>query len=490
MRIKPIASALAAAGLGVAVLGGLAHADIPFLHTAATEAAAPANAAVPTVKPSAVVALPDFTSLVDKYGPAVVNVSVTGTVKTGAEMPQIPGLDPNDPLWQFFRRFQGPGQMPRGEQPVRGLGSGFIVSADGVILTNAHVVDGADEVTVKLTDKREFKAKVIGVDKPSDVAVLKIAASNLPTVQLGDSTNVKVGEWVVAIGSPYGFDNTVTSGIVSAKSRSLPDGNYVPFIQTDVAVNPGNSGGPLFNMKGEVVGINSQIYSRTGGFQGLSFAIPIDVALKVKDQLQQHGRVTRGRLGVTIQNVNQELAESFGLKKLSGALVSSVEKDGPAAKAGLEPGDVILKVDGKEITQSAELAARIADVKPGTATTLEVWRKGSTQDVKVTVGELKDKTVASADSGDKGHGRLGLAVRPLTPEEQQQADVKGGLLVNDVSGPAAKAGIQPGDVILSVNGTAVKSVEQLRDLTAKAGKHIALLVQRDDAKIFVPVDLG
>jgi serine protease Do len=490
MRIKPIASALAAAGLGVAVLGGLAHADIPFLHTAATEAAAPANAAVPTVKPSAVVALPDFTSLVDKYGPAVVNVSVTGTVKTGAEMPQIPGLDPNDPLWQFFRRFQGPGAMPRGEQPVRGLGSGFIVSADGVILTNAHVVDGADEVTVKLTDKREFKAKVIGVDKPSDVAVLKIAASNLPTVQLGDSSNVKVGEWVVAIGSPYGFDNTVTSGIVSAKSRSLPDGNYVPFIQTDVAVNPGNSGGPLFNMKGEVVGINSQIYSRTGGFQGLSFAIPIDVALKVKDQLQQHGRVTRGRLGVTIQNVNQELAESFGLKKLSGALVSSVEKDGPAAKAGLEPGDVILKVDGKEIAQSAELAARIADVKPGTTTTLEVWRKGSTQDVKVTVGELKDKTVASTDSGDKNHGRLGLAVRPLTPEEQQQADVKGGLLVNDVSGPAAKAGIQPGDVILSINGTAVKSVEQLRDLTAKAGKHIALLVQRDDAKIFVPVDLG
>jgi serine protease Do len=490
MKLKPIASALAAAGLGVAVLAGFAHADkAVVLPTAATTVAATQAAAnVPTAAPSPAVALPDFTVLVEKYGPAVVNVSVTGTMKTAA--PQIPGLDPDDPLSQFFRRFQGQGPMPRGEVPTRGLGSGFIVSNDGIILTNAHVVDGADEVIVRLTDKREFKAKVVGVDKPSDVAVLKINASNLPTVRLGDSTNVKVGEWVVAIGSPYGFDNTVTSGIVSAKSRSLPDGNYVPFIQTDVAVNPGNSGGPLFNMKGEVVGINSQIYSRTGGFQGLSFAIPIDMAIKVKDQLQQYGHVTRGRLGVTIQNINQELAESFGLKKLAGALVSSVEKGGPASKAGLQPGDVILKIDGKEINQSAEVAAKVAEVKPGTTTTLQVWRKGETHDVKVTVGELKDKTVASNDKGDGERGRLGLAVRPLTPEEQEQADVKGGVVVNDVSGPAARAGIQPGDVILSLNGTPVKSAEQLRELVAKAGKRVALLVQREDAQIFVPVDLG
>jgi serine protease Do len=492
MKMKPIASALAAAGLGVAVLAGFAHADKGVLRPIAATAVAATQAApnVPTVAPSPAVALPDFTSLVEKYGPAVVNVSVTGTMKTAT--PQIPGMDPDDPLWQFFRRFQGPGggQMPRGEVPTRGLGSGFIVSNDGIILTNAHVVDGADEVNVRLTDKREFKAKVIGVDKPSDVAVLKIDAGNLPTVRLGDSTDVRVGEWVIAIGSPYGFDNTVTAGIVSAKSRSLPDGNYVPFIQTDVAVNPGNSGGPLFNMKGEVVGINSQIYSRTGGFQGLSFAIPIDMAIKVKDQLQQHGHVTRGRLGVTIQNINQELAESFGLKKLAGALVSSVEKGGPASKAGLQPGDVILKIDGKEINQSAEVAAKVAEVKPGTSTTLQVWRNGTTQDVKVTVGELKDKTVASNNKGDGERGRLGLAVRPLTPEEQQQAEVNGGVVVSDVSGPAAKAGIQPGDVILSMNGTPVKSAEQLRELVAKAGKHIALLVQREDAQIFVPVDLG
>jgi serine protease Do len=431
------------------------------------------------------VALPDFSSLVDKYGPAVVNVSVTGTVKTNTQM--FPGMDPDDPFWQFFRRFQ---PMPRGEQPVRGLGSGFIVSPEGIILTNAHVVDGADEVTVKLTDKREFKAKVVGVDKQSDVAVLKIAASNLPTVKLGDSAGVKVGEWVVAIGSPYGFENTVTAGIVSAKGRSLPEDNYVPFIQTDVAVNPGNSGGPLFNMKGEVVGINSQIYSRTGGFQGLSFAIPIDVAVKVKDQLQQYGHVTRGRLGITIQGLDQQLAESFGLKKPTGALISAVEKNGPAAKAGLEPGDVILKVDGKEISQSNELPGKVAELKPGSTTTLQIWRKGSARDVKVTVGELKDKTVASNAGGDHEGGRLGLAVRPLTREEQQEADVNGGLLVSDASGPAAKAGIQPGDVILALNGTSVKSVEQLRDLVGKAGKHIALLVQRQDAKIFVPVDLG
>ena len=487
MKFKSIVSGLVAAGLGIAVTAGVAQADWSFFkHTDKAAAAAPA-AAASAAAPVATVALPDFSSLVDKYGPAVVNISVTGTMKTNTQIPQFPGMDPDDPFWQFFRRFQ---PIPRGEQPVRGLGSGFIVSPEGIILTNAHVVDGADEVTVKLTDKREFKAKVVGVDKQSDVAVLKIPASNLPTVKLGDSAGVRVGEWVVAIGSPYGFENTVTAGIVSAKGRSLPEDNYVPFIQTDVAVNPGNSGGPLFNMKGEVVGINSQIYSRTGGFQGLSFAIPIDVAVKVKDQLQQYGHVTRGRLGITIQGLDQQLAESFGLKKPTGALISAVEKNGPAAKAGLEPGDVILKVDGKEISQSNELPGKVAELKPGSTTTLQIWRKGSARDVKVTVGELKDKTLAFNAGGDHEGGRLGLAVRPLTREEQQEADVNGGLLVSDASGPAAKAGIQPGDVILALNGTSVNSVEQLRDLVGKAGKHIALLVQRQDAKIFVPVDLG
>jgi serine protease Do len=379
--------------------------------------------------------------------------------------------------------------MPQGEMPERGLGSGFIVSPDGVILTNAHVVDSASRVTVKLTDKREFTAKVIGVDKPSDVAVLKIDAKNLPIVKLDPADDVKVGEWVVAIGSPYGFDNSATSGIVSAKSRTLPGDSYVPFIQTDVAVNPGNSGGPLFNTKGEVVGINSQIYTRTGGYQGLSFAIPINVALHVKDQLVQHGSVTRGRLGVTIQDVNQALADSFGLKKPAGALVSSVEKGSAAAKAGLEPGDVILRYNDKDIASSSELPALVAETAPGTTTRLEVMRKGETRHIDVTVGEFKNAKVASADVAGQNHGRLGVVVRSLSRDEQKQAGA-GGVVVEDATGAAADAGIQPGDMILSVNGTPVKSPEQLKLLVSKAGKHVALLVQRDEAKIFVPVDLG
>jgi len=402
-------------------------------------------------------------------------------------VPQFPGMDPHDPFFQFFRQF--PWAAPQNQVPTHGLGSGFIVSPDGVILTNAHVVDDASEVTVKLTDKREFQAKVIGSDKQSDIAVIKIDAKDLPVVKLGSASGVKVGEWVLAIGSPYGFENSVTSGIVSAKSRSLPDESYVPFIQTDVAINPGNSGGPLFNMKGEVIGINSQIYSRTGGYQGLSFAIPINVAVKVKDQLQQYGKVSRGRLGIVIQEVNQQLADSFGLKTPSGALVSSVEEGGPAAKAGLKSGDVILKFDGKDISRSAELPARVADIKPGTKATLQVWRSGATKNVEVTVGEMKDAKVASAAAPGEAHGRLGLAVRPLTPEERQQVGSKG-LVVEGVSGPAARAGIQAGDVVLSVNGAPVQSVEQLRAQVEKSGKTVALLVQREDTKIFVPVDLS
>jgi serine protease Do len=374
--------------------------------------------------------------------------------------------------------------------PVRGQGSGFIISPDGRILTNAHVVDGAKEVDVKLTDRREFQAKVLGIDPYSDVALIKIEAHDLPTVKLGNPSETQVGDWVVAIGSPFGFENTVTAGIVSAKGRSLPGEAYVPFIQTDVAVNPGNSGGPLFNLQGEVIGINSQIFSRTGGYQGLSFATPIDVAAKVEQQLVAHGKVTRGRLGVSIQEVDQSLAESFGLPKPEGALVSSVEKGSPADRAGIEPGDVILKMDGKSIVESADLPALVGDAKPGSKASLEIVRKGAHKDVEVTLGRMKDVKLAGNANTQAEKGRLGLAVRPLDADERQQAGVENGLMVEGVAGPAARAGIQPGDVILQVNGTPIRSVEQLRELTQKSGKHMAVLVQREDARIFVPVDLG
>jgi len=483
MKHNILVRGLIAAGV-IAVVGAGAFSAG---HRFPSEAAA-ANAPVAVAAaPSASALLPDFTGIVERNGPAVVNISVTHDVKTNSRMRQFPGVDPDNPFFEFFRRF--PGAIPRGPMPERGLGSGFIVSADGVILTNAHVVDDATEVTVKLTDRREFRAKVVGSDKPSDIAVLKIDANGLPTVKLGSSMYEKVGEWVLAIGSPYGFENSVTSGIVSAKSRSLPDGAYIPFIQTDVAVNPGNSGGPLFNMNGEVIGINSQIFTRTGGYQGLSFAIPIDLAVKVKDQLQQFGKVSRGRLGVSIQEVNQQLADSFGLKRPGGALVASVEEDGPGAKAGVKVGDVILKFNGHAISSSSELPAQVADVKPGSKATLDISRNGSVKEVEVTLGELKGEKVAAADSPDQEHGRLGLAVRPLAPEERQQFGMKG-LVVEEASGPAARAGIQAGDLLLAVNGAPVQSVEQLRSLVAKSGKTMALLIQRDDGKIFVPVDLG
>ena len=435
------------------------------------------------------VALPDFESIAAQQGPAVVNISVSGTVKTGFSGFQgLPQMDPNDPFYEFFRHFQVP--APHNSIPTHGLGSGFIVSPDGVILTNAHVVANADEVIVKLTDKREFKAKVIGIDKPSDVAVLKINAKGLPTVKIGDPKNVRVGQWVVAIGSPFGFDNSVTAGIVSAKSRSLPDANYTPFLQTDVPINPGNSGGPLFDLNGEVIGINSQIYTQSGGYQGLSFSIPIDVAMKVEKQLIDHGKVSRGRLGVMIQGVNQDLARSFGLDKTTGALVSSVEKGSPAEKAGIEPGDVILKFNGKEVASSNVLPSMVADITPGTTASVEIWRDGKTRQLSVHVGEMK---VASADEqsfgGDKGG--LGLEVRPLTPGERKQAEVGEGLLVENVEeGPAAQAGIQSGDVILSVNGEKVRSARKLRSLVAKHKKDVALLVQRGNSKMFVPIQLG
>jgi len=360
-----------------------------------------------------------------------------------------------------------------------------------VVLTNAHVVDDASELTVKLTDRREFRAKVIGIDKPTDVAVLKIDARDLPTVRVGDPQNVRVGEWVLAIGSPFGFENSVTAGIVSAKSRALPDDGYVPFIQTDVAINPGNSGGPLFNLAGEVIGINSQIYSRSGGYQGLSFAIPIDVAMKVQGQIREHGKVRRGRLGLTIQELDQGLAESFGLAKPAGALVNAVDPKGPAATAGVRPGDVVLKLNGKDVPSSSTLPPMASELVPGSTATLQVWRGGRTVDLRLTVSELGSPV---ADAGDAGAGEakggLGVAVRPLTPDEVRQSDFNGGLLVENVSGPAARAGIRPGDVIVSVNGEAVGGVDTLRSLVGKAGKRIALLIQRGENRLFVPVELG
>ncbi len=440
----------------------------------------PAAQAAP---PPAVQTLPDFSAIVQANKAAVVNITVSGH----AQAAQLGGGDDEDnPLNEFFRRFQ----VPIPQVPTQGLGSGFIVQPDGVILTNAHVVDGADEVRVKLSDRREFKGKVLGVDKPTDIAVVKIDAKGLPTVKLGDPSQVRVGEWVLAIGSPFGFDNTVTAGIVSATSRSLPEGTYVPFIQTDAAINPGNSGGPLFNLRGEVIGINSQIYSRTGGYMGVAFAIPINVAADVEQQLVKNGKVERGRIGVAIQEVNASLASSFGLDRPRGALVSSVEPNGPADKAGLKPGDVLLAVNGKPVERSSELPPLVAAVKPGTKAAFDVWRDGAKRQIAVTVDELKPEKVASAGGTEKGSGKLGLAVRPLTPEEKKELDGVQGLVVENAAGAAARAGLRPGDVVTAVNGKPVKSVRDLRAAVEKAKGSVALLIRRGEASIFVPIEIG
>ena len=486
MKVKALIAALVAAGVvgtGAAAWRG----QLPTAGVNATPVAAAAVAA-PAANPTATsLPLNGFTELVQKYGPAVVNVSVSGMAKTSG-LPEFPGFEQGDPFSEFFRGFGR--SMPNRPVPVRGLGSGFIVSPDGYILTNAHVVDQADEVTVRLTDRREFKARVVGVDKQTDIAVLRIDAKGLPTVKLGDSRNANVGEWVVAIGSPFGFDNSVSAGIVSAKARSLPDANYVPFIQTDVAVNPGNSGGPLFNLAGDVIGINSQIYSHSGGYQGISFAIPIEVALNVKDQLVKHGKVTRGRLGVTVQEVNASLAASFGLERPRGALVAAVDDSSPASKGGLEVGDIILKYDGKPIEHSSDLPLLVADTAPGNRATLEVWRKGAMRSLTVALTESKAERVAGKSDDGAPKGRLGLAVRPLTSDEKGQLGGRGGLVVEQVGGAAERAGIQPGDVVLALNGTPVQSAEQLRDAVAKSGKRAALLIQRDNRQLFVPVELS
>ena len=439
--------------------------------------------------------LPDFSPLVDRYGDAVVNVEVTGSVHRDTS----DGMPEDDPLHDFFRRFglPGPGGSPHGEAPImRGNGSGFIVSKDGYILTNAHVVADADEVTVRMTDRREYPAKVIGVDRRSDVAVIKIEGKNLPVVKIGDPSKLRPGEWVLAIGSPFTFENSVTAGIVSATGRSMPgEDGLVPFIQTDVAVNPGNSGGPLFNLNGEVVGINSQIYSRSGGYMGISFAIPIDVANNVRTQLVSTGKVTRGRIGVQIQEVNAQFADAFGLDRPRGALVGQVIEGGPAEKAGIKTGDVILSVDGRPVERSTQLPSVISAIKPGESAKLEVWRDRSIKNVSVKVDEFKEeiqKVSNTRPGGDEPAkaDKLGLSVRPLGEDERKSADTRGYLLVEDVDGPAAQAGVRPGDVILGVNGKTVKSVAELRNATASGSKTVAILLERDGNQLFLPIRIS
>ncbi|MGE5386708.1 MAG: DegQ family serine endoprotease [Betaproteobacteria bacterium] len=441
--------------------------------------------------------LPDFTELAEKQGVAVVNISTTQVIRNRGAM-GLP-FDEDDPMFDFFKRFipRQPG-VPR-DFENKSLGSGFIISGDGFILTNAHVVDSADEITVRLTDKREFKAKIIGADKRTDVALIKIEAAGLPAVRMGDPAQLKVGEWVIAIGSPFGFDNSVTAGIVSAKGRSLPQENFVPFIQTDVAINPGNSGGPLFNMRGEVVGINSQIYSRSGGYMGVSFSIPIDVAMDVQNQLRAHGKVSRGRLGLVIQEVTKELAESLGLSKAVGAVVNAVEKGGPAEKAGVEPGDVILKFDGKTVTNSPDLPRMVGATKPGTKANVQIWRKGGIRDIAVTVGELQEEKISSSrgnrnpKQADRAANRLGLVVSELTTEQKRELKVNGGLLIEDVRGGTARADLRPGDVILSLihkgATTEVKSVDQFNKLLSgfEKGANITLLVRRGELQTFITI---
>ncbi len=437
------------------------------------------------------VELPSFADLVEAQGGKVVNISTTTTIDQPSNIP----VPENDPFYDFFRRFAPPGGG--GERESRSLGSGFIISSDGYILTNSHVVAAADDITVKLNDKREFTAEVIGVDPRTDVAVIKIDSDNLPAVSIGDPEKLRVGDWVLAIGSPFGFESTVTSGIVSAKGRSLPQENYVPFIQTDVAINPGNSGGPLFNLDGEVVGINSQIYSRTGGFMGLSFAIPINVAIDIADQLKTDGRVKRGRIGVVIQEVTAELAESFGLDAPRGALVNRVEKGGPAQKAGIEVSDVILKFASEDVESSNDLPRIVGQTKPGSIVEAEVWRDGKLKTLTIKVGEIPaDENVSAKSNPQKERAKnevpeLGLVVSDLTSQQLKQQELQGGIRIDKVSGVGQKAGLRSGDVILALNNDDVESVEQFVKLMEQysEARSIALLIHRGGGSLYVPIRL-
>ncbi len=452
--------------------------------------------------------LPDFTDLIDTQGAAVVNISTVQTHSTpkNQAIPGMPNIPEDSPFYEFFRRHSPHGAIPKELLPheaprefeSKSLGSGFIISSDGYILTNAHVVNSADEITVKLNDKREFRAEVIGADRKTDIALLKIEARNLPQVTQGDPNQLRVGEWVVAIGSPFGFESSVTAGIVSAKGRSLAQEDYVPFIQTDVAINPGNSGGPLFNMKGEVVGINSQIYSRTGGYMGLSFAIPIDVATDISNQLKATGKVSRGRIGVMIQEVTKELAESFGLAKPGGALVTLVQKGGPAEVAGLKAKDVIIKFDDKVVSASSDLPRIVGSTKPGSRVSIQIWRNGSTKKLIVLVDEFPSDEKISSRGSKQGKtpdtsNRIGLALRELSSHEKKQIEVNNGLLVEDMRpGIASRSGIQPGDIILGINNQDVASVGQFNQLLnkIKEGRNIALLVKRGNTTSFITMKLN
>jgi serine protease Do len=450
-------------------------------------------------------ALPDFTSLVEQASPAVVNISTRQKLPDRAvaqgQMPDLEGLPPM--LREFLERSMPPGSRPPGsgsgkgdrQREAQSLGSGFIISTDGYVLTNNHVIDGADEILVRLADRSELKAKLVGTDPRTDVALLKIEGKDLPTVKLGNSDKLKVGEWVLAIGSPFGFDHSVTKGIVSAKGRSLPNDNYVPFIQTDVAINPGNSGGPLFNMAGEVVGINSQIFTRSGGFMGLSFAIPIDVALDVSNQLKASGKVNRGWLGVVIQEVNKDLAESFGLDKPAGALVAQVLDDGPAAKGGLQVGDVILSANGQPIVMSADLPHLIGNLKDGSKAELEVIRDGKRQKLTVTVGALPDegKEMGSSEDGiERNSNRLGVSVGELTAEQMKSLDLKGGVIIKDVQdGPASLIGLQTGDVITHLNNQPITSTKQFTEVAKGLPKNrsVSMRVLRQGRATFITFKL-
>ncbi|MEP7303666.1 MAG: Do family serine endopeptidase [Caldimonas sp.] len=509
MNLKPLSAALI--GAGIAVVGTAGAFDLPHwikggpLVAAAAPVpavtAAPVVAAAPAVErvvpPVPLVAasgqVPNYRAIVRQSAPAVVGIMVQGTHKMTAEDQGLPDGMEDDPFFKFFRGM--PGYSRRGRQnpsqPFKGMGSGFIISADGLILTNAHVVREAKDVTVKLSDRREFTAKVLGTDTSTDIAVLRIDARDLPVVRLGDPKSLEVGDPVLAIGAPYGLEQTATQGIVSAKGRSLPGDAVVPFIQTDAAVNPGNSGGPLFDGSGSVVGINAQIYSRSGGFQGLSFAIPIDVALKIKTQIVATGKASHGRLGVTVQDLNQSLADSFGMKRVDGALISGVAPGSAAADAGLKSGDVITEVNGEPVLRSGGLSSLIGLSAPGERVRLKVWRDRAERTVEARLGgaDESEKKVADA-AGSAERGQLGLALRPLTRDEKREAKLDGGLLVEQVEGAAERAGIEAGDVLLAINGKPVESLEQLKSVLSARPKSVALLVQRDGEKIFVPVKIG
>jgi serine protease Do len=493
MQIRPKTLVWSAVGLlAVGTATGLSAPTLLHIDAANAGQTPSSNSALPlsTPQPIGLTTAPNYRAIVAENQAAVVGITTAGPMKTAAPQEfnfgDSNGNDDN-PLLQFFR---GQQQMPRPHGTMHAQGSGFLISADGLVLTNAHVVDGAKEVTVKLSDHREFKAKVLGADRSSDIAVLKIDAHDLPTVRLGNSDQLHVGDYVLAIGEPFGLEETATAGIVSAKARSLPGDGYVPFIQTDAAVNPGNSGGPLFDDTGAVVGINAQIYTTSGGYEGVSFAVPINLAVQIKDQIVKTGKVVHARLGVEVQTMDQSLADSFKLKAPNGALVAKVAPDSAAAQAGIKVGDVILKFDGTPVVDAGQLSARVGVAAPGDKASLEVWRDGKTLSLNATIGNAAEPITADNNTGEAAPSRLGLALRPLNPDERQQAGVSGGLVVEDAQGHAAEAGIQPGDVVLSVDGTPVQSVSQLRKLVQDHGAQIALLIQRGDARLFVPVTLG